>query len=155
TTPLPMNTLKAVCEAQGFTNVRTYIASGNVVFRSAKSEAAVKAALEAALKAETGKAIRVALRSAEALAAVLAGNPFPHAEAKFTLAIFLDGKPTRAMLDAVTGQADEELALGTREIYAYYPSGQGRSKLKIKGAEDGTARNMNTIAKLVAMAQES
>ena len=65
TTPLPMNTLKAVCEAQGFTNVRTYIASGNVVFRSAKSEAAVKAALEAALKAETGKAIRVALRSAE------------------------------------------------------------------------------------------
>ena len=43
---LPMSELKAMCEELGFADVRTYIASGNVVFTSRKSEAAVKAALE-------------------------------------------------------------------------------------------------------------
>ena len=43
---LPMSDLKAMCEASGFSGVRTYIASGNVVFTSGKSEAAVKKALE-------------------------------------------------------------------------------------------------------------
>ena len=46
---LPMTELKSMCEAVGFKSVRTYIASGNVVFKSVKSEAQVKAALEAAL----------------------------------------------------------------------------------------------------------
>ena len=41
---LPMAELKAFCEELGFTKVRTYIASGNVVFESAKSEKAIKAA---------------------------------------------------------------------------------------------------------------
>jgi uncharacterized protein (DUF1697 family) len=39
-----------------------------------------------------------------------------------------------------------------REIYAYYPDGMGQSKLKIPAAKNGTARNMNTIAKLAEMA---
>jgi uncharacterized protein (DUF1697 family) len=42
--------------------------------------------------------------------------------------------------------------LGKRELYVHYPDGQGRSKLKIPGAAAGTARNMNTVAKLVEMA---
>jgi uncharacterized protein (DUF1697 family) len=41
--------------------------------------------------------------------------------------------------------------LGTREIYVYYPSGMGQSKLRIPAARYGTARNLNTVAKLVAM----
>jgi Protein of unknown function (DUF1697) len=47
---------------------------------------------------------------------------------------------------------DEETMLGSREIYAYYPSGLGRSKLKISAARHGTARNMNTVAVLVKLA---
>ena len=47
---LPMSELKEMCEALGFAGVRTYIASGNVVFESRKSEAAVKKALEASLE---------------------------------------------------------------------------------------------------------
>ena len=56
---LPMSELKAMCEALGFEGVRTYIASGNVVFASRKSEAAVKKALEARLEAYAGKPVGV------------------------------------------------------------------------------------------------
>ncbi len=52
------------------------------------------------------------------------------------------------------GQANEEIRLGAREIYVHYPDGIGRSKLRIPAARDGTARNMNTVAKLAAMAAE-
>jgi uncharacterized protein (DUF1697 family) len=52
----------------------------------------------------------------------------------------------------VTGREDEEIAAGTREIYVHYPSGMGRSKLKIAAARSGTARNMNTVATLVEWA---
>ncbi len=47
---------------------------------------------------------------------------------------------------------NEEMRLGEREIFVHYPSGMGRSKLKIPAATYGTARNMNTIAKLAEMA---
>jgi uncharacterized protein (DUF1697 family) len=151
---LPMKELKALCEDAGFADVRTYIASGNVVFKTGKSESAVTGALEKALHAHAGKPVGVAVRSAEQLAQVLKNNPFPKAETKFTVAIFLDRKPPKAMLDDVKGRNDEEIALGAREVYVHYPSGMGRSKLQIKGAEAGTSRNMNTIAKLVEMAQE-
>ena len=50
---------------------------------------------------------------------------------------------------------DEELRLGKREIYVHYPSGMGRSKLKIPAAKAGTARNLNTVAKLAEMAAKS
>ena len=55
TSKLQMSDLKAMCEALGFSGVRTYIASGNVVFTSRKSEAAVKKALEAQIEAYAGK----------------------------------------------------------------------------------------------------
>ena len=54
---LPMTELKSMCETLGFAGVRTYIASGNVVFSSRKSEAAVKKALEAALESYAGRPI--------------------------------------------------------------------------------------------------
>jgi uncharacterized protein (DUF1697 family) len=51
-------------------------------------------------------------------------------------------------LDDIRGRAAEEIRLGKREIYVYYPAGMGQSKLKIPAVAHGTARNMNTVAKL-------
>ncbi|MDB5422657.1 MAG: hypothetical protein JWQ29_73 [Phenylobacterium sp.] len=152
---LPMSDLKALCEDAGFAAVRTYIASGNVVFRSALSETEVKAALEAKLDAYAGRPVGVMVRSAAEMAAVLAGNPFPDDAPNRTVAIFLDTAPGPDALKTVTNQApDEHLGLGVREIYVSYGSGMGTSKLKIPAAKSGTARNMNTVAKLAAMAAE-
>src|SRR5262245_39285457 len=152
---LPMAELKAMCEAAGHANVRTYIASGNVVFESASSEARIKAELEAALAAYAGKAVGVLIRTADEMADVLASNPFPQAPPNKTVAIFLDEPPAPEALKAVTGRMGEEIALGAREIYVHYRNGLGRSKLRIPAARMGTARNINTIAKLAAMAAVS
>ena len=151
---LPMSELKAMCEELGFGAVRTYIASGNVVFTSRKSEAAVKAALEKRLQAYAGKPVGVLVRSADEMAQVAADNPFPKAAPNRTVAIFLDGKPPKDAIGAVRGQKDEEIKLGRREIYVHYGDGMGQSKLVIPAAKAGTARNINTIATLAKMAAE-
>lgn len=150
---LPMAELKGMCEQAGFEDVKTYIASGNVVFNSAETEAKVKSALEKLLQAYAGKAVGVLVRSTKELAAVLEQNPFPDAAPNRTVAIFLDQKPAPGALEKISGRKNEELALGTREIYVHYGDGMGDSKLKIPAAKDGTARNMNTVAKLVEMAK--
>ena len=149
---LAMSELKAICEAAGFADVRTFIASGNVIFGSAKSEAQIKAALEARLKAHAGKPVGVLVRTAAEFAAVLRANPFPEAAPNRTLAVFLDKPPPATCLAEISGQAGEEVRLGKREIYVHYGEGMAKSKLRIPAAADGTARNMNTIAKLTALA---
>ena len=87
---LPMSDLKAICEELGFTSVRTYIASGNVVFTSGRSEAQVKADLEARLAAYAGKPVGVLVRSAEELEGVLARNPFADKPGNRTVVLFED-----------------------------------------------------------------
>lgn len=151
---LPMADLKSLCEGAGFVKVRTYIASGNVVFESKKPEAQVKALLEAALAAYAAKPIGVAVRTAAEMAAILADNPFPKAAPSRTVAIFLDKPPPRDALQHVTGRNGEDVRLGKREIYVHYPNGIGVSKLKILAANAGTARNMNTVAKLAELASQ-
>ena len=149
---LPMTELKAMCEELGFAAVRTYIASGNVVFTSRKSEAAIKSALEQRLHAYAGAPVGVLVRSAAAIAQVAADNPFPKAAPNRTVAIFLDKAPPADALSGIRGQKNEELRLGRREIYVHYGEGMGTSKLVIPAAKTGTARNMNTVAKLAEMA---
>jgi uncharacterized protein (DUF1697 family) len=151
---LPMSDLKAMCEALGFENVRTYIASGNVVFTSRKSESAVKAALEKQLAGHAGKPVGVLVRSAAEMADALAANPFPKAPANRTVAVFLDEVPPADTIGKARGLGDEKIKLGRREIYIAYGDGMANSKLVIPAAKDGTARNMNTVAKLAAMAAE-
>ena len=149
---LAMSDLKAICEAAGFKNVRTFIASGNVVFESGRSEKDVKRMLEKRLLEHAGKAVGVVVRTAAEMAGVLASNPFPDAPGNRTVAIFLDAVVPANALDVISGRVDEETALGLREIYVRYGEDMGHSKLKIPAAKTGTARNMNTVAKLAARA---
>jgi len=149
---LPMSELTAMCEAAGHKAVRTYIASGNVVFESAKSEAAVKADLEARLAAYAGKPVGVLVRSAAEMAAVRDANPFPEAPGNRTMAIFLDATPPADAAEQAVGRTDEVIRLGQREIYVLYGAGMGTSNLRIPAAKAGTARNLNTVARLAALA---
>ena len=149
---LAMTDLKAICVEAGYRRVATFITSGNVVLESEASAASVKSELEARLLAHAGKPIGVVVRTREEMQTVLSGNPFADKPPNFTVAIFLDEPPPSDALAHAAGKADEEMRLGRREIYVHYGAGMGRSKLKIPAAKHGTARNMNTIAKLVAMA---
>ena len=151
---LPMSELKAMCEELGFTSVRTYIASGNVVFGSRKSEGAIKSALEKRLAAYAGKPVGVLVRNAAEMAEVSAKNPFPKAAPNRTMAIFLNEAPPKDTIAAARGRRDEEIKLGKREIYVHYGEGMAKSKLVIPAAKTATARNMNTVATLAEMAAE-
>jgi uncharacterized protein (DUF1697 family) len=151
---LPMTELKALCDGLGFIGARTYIASGNVVFKSDKSAQQVKAALEQALEGHMGKAVGVQIRTQSEMQAVLDANPFPGREGSRTLTLFVNSPPSADTPNTATGQGNEEIILGAREVYIYYPDGMGRSKLRLPIIKTGTARNINTVAKLAAMAAD-
>lgn len=142
-----------MCTAAGFTNVRTFIASGNVVFDASVTAAKVKAALEARMLAYADKAVAVFVRTPGEMAAIVKANPFPRAAPNRTIVIFLEAPPPKDALAHATGVKDEEMRAGVREIYVHYGEGMGSSKLKIPAARDGTARNMKTVAKLAEMAK--
>jgi uncharacterized protein (DUF1697 family) len=153
-TTLRMADLRAIAGELGLDDVRTFIASGNLLFTSKVSEGAVKSKLEAAIKAHMSRDVGVMVRTAAEVAAVTRANPFADEPGNRVVAIFLDDAPPRDALDSAKKVEDERMALGRREIYVHYPRGQGQSRLAIPAAAEGTARNMNTVAKLAELAKE-
>ena len=155
TSKLRMADLKRIAEELGFDAPRTYIASGNLLFRSNESESRVRTKLEAALSGYLGKPTAVMIRTAAEMAAVVEANPFKDAPGRRVLATFLATKPPENAFDEARFVDGERLALGEREIYVDYCGTMlGRAKLKIPAAAAGTARNMNTVAKLADLAKE-
>lgn len=148
---LPMAELVRIAAGLGFQEPRTYIASGNLVFEWDGTAEAVRSRLGNALAEYAGKEVGVMVRTAAELADVLQANPFPDRPANRTMVIFLDTAPPADTREGVVGPAGEEVRLGRREFYVHYPEGMGRSRLTIPGAKHGTARNINTVAKLVQM----
>ena len=152
---LPMSELRRICSGLGFTDVRTYIASGNVVLGSDDGKMAIKAALEAALEAFSGRKVDVIVRTAAEIRDVLDANPFPDANPSHTLVTLLDEAVADDALESAAGQANEKVVLGEKAIYVYYPDGMSRSKLRIPAARRGTARNINTIRRMVELSAGS
>ncbi|MEO8808886.1 MAG: DUF1697 domain-containing protein [Rhodanobacter sp.] len=150
---LSMSELKALCEAAGFSDVRTYVASGNVLFTSRLGESAVKKLLERQLHDHAGKPVGVLVRTAAEMARVLTDNPFPEEPGNRVVAIFLDDAPPPGALEEVRHRKLERLACGRREIYVNYGDGMADSRLTIPAAKAGTARNINTVARLVQLGE--
>jgi uncharacterized protein (DUF1697 family) len=153
---LKMADLKAIADDLELDNARTYIASGNLLFTSDKPEEKLRSMLEKELQAHMGKGVRVMLRTAGEIEAVLRANPFTDQAGNSVLAFFINEAPPPDLLAAVRNQADDErIATGPREVFvAYGERGIGRSRLRIPAAEAGTARNMNTVARLAELARE-
>jgi len=151
---LPMKDLAGLCSGLGFEATRTYIQSGNVTFESRLSEEGIRSSLEKALAKKMGKRIDVMVRTSQEMRSIVKNNPFPDKEpAKVTVA-FLGEPPPRDLMKNVIAPGREQVKPGKREVYVYYPDGMGRSKLKLplNGAA-ATVRNMNTVAKLVALTE--
>jgi uncharacterized protein (DUF1697 family) len=153
---LPMKVLAGMCADLGFDNVRTYIQSGNVVFRSRLSGQRVQASLEKVLAAHMGKKIDVIVRDAADLRRVLEANPFPDAEPAKVAVAFCSAPVQKKVFDAVVAPGGEQIVAGREEVYIYYPDGMGRSKLKFPKTEGfATVRNINTVSRLVIMTEET
>ena len=148
---LPMSELKRIGEACGFGHVRTFIASGNLLFESKLGEDDVKRMIEQNLEAFFGKRVPVFVRTAAELAATAAANPFDDDKPSRVMAHFIAEEPSQAMLEAARDVNGERMALGPRAIYVSYGEGIGKTKLKLPAVREGTARNMNSVAKIAGL----
>lgn len=168
--PVAMADLRRVFTELGHTQVATYIQSGNVVFTASTTDTSELAvSLERSVAARLGIAAPVVLLTRDALAAVVAGNPFPaETDGRRLHAIFhaapLDADVVAGVARAVElargrGGADDAVVVG-RTIYLHTPDGYGRSDLAARlarrtsgrGAQaTGTARNWATVVKLLSL----
>lgn len=152
-TALQMTELKSLCETLGFADVKTYIQSGNVLFRSDEAEAKVADKLDEALGRKFGRKPGVMVRSTGELEAIVENAPFPDAKPNFLLVHFLAERAAKDALDKMVAPDGEEAVVAGREIYVHYPIGSGKSKLKLPALKPGTSRNLNTVRKLAEMAR--
>ena len=149
---LPMKELAALLESEGLEQVKTYIASGNILFRSGLGEKALEKRIEEAIDRTFGFRPPLFLITLKHLEKLLRENPYRDREAqgKGQHFFFLKAPAKSADLEMLEGlKADgEEFTLTDHVFYLYAPAGVGRSKLvaKIDRAvqADMTARNLNT-----------
>jgi uncharacterized protein (DUF1697 family) len=153
---LKMDDLKAIAAELDLGSPRTLIASGNLLFTSAIPQDELKGKLEQRLQQHMGREVRVILRTAEEMENVVRSNPFTELAGNRVQAFFMTEPPPADLLGTVRNQAeDERIALGPREVFvAYGERGIGKSRLRIPAAEAGTARNMNTVARLAELSRE-
>ncbi len=149
---LPMARLLELCGEAGFTDARTYIASGNVIFRSGASEWAARDALAARLGGYAGKPVGVFVRSAAEFATLVADNPFADKPGNRVMVLFTDERLPKHPLDGAVGLGNEDVRLGRRALFVFYPDGVARTRLRLSIGRGGTMRNMNTVAKLADLA---
>ncbi len=151
---LPMADLRSMAEEIGFENVATYIQSGNLVFSTGLPAEDALARLTEVLTRYFGKTPGVLLRSLPELEALCARMPFPDATPSQLLVTFLPEEASMGALEGMCAPDGEEAVVLGSEIVVHYPNGQGRSKLKLPALKPGTARNVNTVRKLLEMARE-
>jgi uncharacterized protein (DUF1697 family) len=149
-----MSELRALIEGAGFTDVRTLVASGNLVLNAKVTGAKLEARLEKVILEGLELKSDVFVRDADQLDAIIAANPFkPFAKTNpnFLVVNFMRDPATKAELEAMekTAFTGEEVRQGEGCLYLKFPQGQGVSKLKMP--KRGTARNWNTVTKLTAM----
>lgn len=155
--------LRTVAEGLGYTDVKTYVNSGNVVVVAPHGADAVADALGPALTAEAGFDVPVVTRTASRWHAVVDACPFPDEardDPSHLVVVTWDG-PVDASAHAFDASryGEERLVWARTELYAYYPDGIGRSRLTLPVLEKaagrgGTARNWNTVLALDALARE-
>jgi len=160
---MPMANLRAMVTGMGFSDVRTLLQSGNLVFRGDGESAAIEERLEADSEARFGFHADFLVRDLAEWEAVIANNPYPdEAENDPARLVVVATKSAigadalAALRSAIKGR--EYAQVKDRAVYIVYPDGQGDSKLTISVIERavgcrGTARNWNTVLKLAALAR--
>ena len=158
---IAMADLRTLFEELGFTDVRTVLNSGNVVFggSSKRTQATAAAAIEQELVQRLGVASRVTVLSAEELALVIAGNPLVEQSTDHArlVTFTLSGPGQRKLLEPLAQQdwAPGALAIGERAAYIWCPTGvldsaAASAVAKLLG-DATTSRNWNTLLKLDAL----
>ena len=162
--PVRMARLVELCEGLGFSNPRTYLQSGNVVFESRRaSNRGIGEALERGILRECGLEVSVAVRTSREMTATVAANPLasrPGVDPRFLHATFLVGQDGRASLAGIELPLarGEEAVLAGSVVYLYCPHGYGVTRInnaffERKLGARATTRNWHTVTALERMAR--
>src|ERR1700741_727936 len=127
-----MSELRDVCEEAGFGDVRTLVASGNLVLNAKENGAKLEAKLERVVLDGIRLKTDVFVRDADQLGAIIAANPFKafaKTNSNFLVVNFMRGAATQAELEAMekTAFTGEEVRQGQDCLYIKFPKGQGVS----------------------------
>ncbi len=160
---LPMKELKELFEKLKCGNVRTYIQSGNVVFESAKPDAAFAGKVQAAIKKRYDHDVPVLVRSLEEMKRVSTANPYlerKDIELDKLHVTFLAEAPKKPDVEKIAGASfgNDSFELVGREVYVHCPDGYGNTKLNNTFFENklkvsATTRNWRTVHELVRMGE--
>jgi uncharacterized protein (DUF1697 family) len=158
---VPMAQLRTLLEEAGYENVRTYIASGNVLLDGPKSRTAVAGELERLIAKAFHVDTAAILRTPEELATVVAGHPFGTGTSHSHV-VFLAAEPASeaaARLAALDPSPDRAVLAGA-DVYLQYPAGYSGSRLSAARLERllavrGTHRNWRTVARLAELAADA
>lgn len=157
---IPMDALRELYKSLGLQEARTYIQSGNVVFRTENRDLVRLAILiESAIERKFGFRPGVVVRTCSEMRDVVARNPFAaraDIDPRKLLVIFLAGDPGPEAREKVLAlkMEPDELRIGHRELYIHYPDGMGRPRISWAAIEktlktSGTGRNWNSVLKLL------
>jgi uncharacterized protein (DUF1697 family) len=158
---LPMKELPKLLESDEIHQVRTYIASGNLLFRADLSPLGIERRIGDAIETQFGFRPPLFLVALERLEKLIAKNPYRErqAQGKGQHFFFLKAPAKSADLELLNGLKanDEEFMLTNEVLYLYAPEGIGRSKLVTQIGRaieaDMTARNLNTVMALRDLAK--
>ena len=160
---IKMDKLRASCEGLGFADVKTYIQSGNLVFRARKfSPPALSKNLCECIGRDFGFSADVISRTREEMKRIIDDNPFTKErglEASKLHVVFLPQAPSAAALKKLheLTLAPDRVHSSGEEIYFYFPNGVSGSSLwkhpldKVLSVA-GTMRNWNTVTQVYGMA---
>jgi uncharacterized protein (DUF1697 family) len=155
---LPMADLRSMFEDLGFSDVRTFIQSGNVVFASKHRPTTTE--LERGIAARFGIETDVVLRSSSELEAVRATNPFPDVQTEYLHVGFMASTVGDAVLQSLEPErfGVERFAVVGTEAFLHLPNGMGTSKLPAHLARrlgtPITFRNWKTVNRLIELSLE-
>lgn len=159
---LPMKDLVEILEGMGCEQVKTYIQSGNVVFQRKKTPSNKLAGeISSNILEHHGFEPKVLLLEIAELQAAIENNPFKTEDGKALHFFFLDALPEHPDLERLMAvkSKSEEFKLDKNIFYLYAPDGVGRSKLAAKVEQSlgvpVTARNWNTVSKLISIARQA
>jgi uncharacterized protein (DUF1697 family) len=157
---VPMAELRQLLEGAGYGDVRTYIASGNVLLEGPDEPTAVTAELERLIVEAFGVDTTAILRTPAELTAVVAGHPFG-ADTSRSHVAFLAAEPDGEAAErlASADQSPDRAVLAGSDVYLQYPAGVQGSRLSAARLErllglPGTQRNWRTVAALAELAGE-
>jgi|SRR5579872_4688669 uncharacterized protein (DUF1697 family) len=162
---IKMDELRALYESIKLEDPRTYVQSGNVIFRTKeKSSPQLAKKIQDAIGKKFGCRPEVILRTVKEMRIVIAATPFAKRkdiEPSKLLVTFLASEPPKEALAAIETLKShpEEIHLSGREMYIYFPNGIGTSKLPWSQVEKhlkvtGTARNWNSVTKMLEIAEQ-